>query len=443
MSLTFVHLSDIHFGQEKGGQLVVNDDVKEQLIIDVRDVLLNLPARKADGIIISGDITYAGQKIEYVNAGQWIDRLTGAAGCSQTAVQVVPGNHDIDRSLITPGAQKLIDDIIANGDEGLDKYLAYEQDRELLYQRFMEYRTFAQAYNSPIDGEGTILGHRVFEISPNKYLKFHGINTALICSRNDEEEGKLLLGKRQRVIPIKDCTEIIIIAHHPLNWLQDSEDALRYIKNRARVFISGHEHMPSHKLENVDKNVSILSIASGATVPPNVNENFNYCYNVIEFNYDNDQNALIITIYPRNWIDEKKTFEEDSKHFKNYPCTFTLNCPHYKRELSVTNKDKLEDSEQIKSSNDELLMTDIQEGKRMSERLNQQLLFDFFRKLSSTQRIEILVKMGVLPESLATSITHNTETIALKNIFSKGRAEELQSLINDFLSPNLEKRTDD
>ena len=45
MSIGFVHLSDIHFGQEKGGKLWVHDDVKERLIDDVRLVVERLGVR--------------------------------------------------------------------------------------------------------------------------------------------------------------------------------------------------------------------------------------------------------------------------------------------------------------------------------------------------------------------------------------------------------------
>ncbi len=51
MSLVYVHLSDIHFGQEKGGRVVVNDDVKEQLIADAREVVYNMSNKKQMGLL--------------------------------------------------------------------------------------------------------------------------------------------------------------------------------------------------------------------------------------------------------------------------------------------------------------------------------------------------------------------------------------------------------
>lgn len=39
---------------------------------------------------------------EYVKAGQWLDILAERVGCSRLDIQMVPGNHDIDRDAITP-----------------------------------------------------------------------------------------------------------------------------------------------------------------------------------------------------------------------------------------------------------------------------------------------------------------------------------------------------
>jgi hypothetical protein len=62
MSIAFIHLSDIHFGQEKGGNLYINNDAKDQLLIDVRKVVATLPEGRAAGLIVTGDIAYGGRE---------------------------------------------------------------------------------------------------------------------------------------------------------------------------------------------------------------------------------------------------------------------------------------------------------------------------------------------------------------------------------------------
>lgn len=64
MSFAFLHLSDIHFGQEKGGRLVTHTDVRERLLDDVRLLVSRLPEKKVHGIIVSGDVAFGGEKTQ-------------------------------------------------------------------------------------------------------------------------------------------------------------------------------------------------------------------------------------------------------------------------------------------------------------------------------------------------------------------------------------------
>lgn len=72
MPVAFIHLSDIHFGQEKGGRVFTHEDVRERLINDVAFVVQKLPNGRVDGIIVSGDLAYAGSKEQYAAAGEWL-----------------------------------------------------------------------------------------------------------------------------------------------------------------------------------------------------------------------------------------------------------------------------------------------------------------------------------------------------------------------------------
>ena len=61
---------------------------------DAADLVKTHAGGSATGLIITGDIAYAGKREEYQRAGEWLDRLAVAIGCAKTAVQVVPGTFD-------------------------------------------------------------------------------------------------------------------------------------------------------------------------------------------------------------------------------------------------------------------------------------------------------------------------------------------------------------
>lgn len=432
MSLIYVHLSDIHFGQEKGGDVIVNDDVKEQLLFDAREYVSQLANKKADGVIISGDIAYAGKPNDYENAGRWLDRLTSALGCDVTDVQVVPGNHDIDLEKITAITQNIIDDIIDKGDTALDKYLDSEADREFIYKQFQAYRQFAEGYDCPLDSDGKISRHQIVEIAPGRRIKFLGMNTALICSKSKKEHGGLILGKRQRVIPTEPGLETIVIAHHPLSWLQDSEDASLYIRNRARVFISGHEHTPSHKCEEVDTESDLLMIASGAAVPPHIKDGYNYCYNVLEFSWLEENDSLVLEIHGRSWDNEKKKFISDLVNFEEGKKKYVLKCPNFKK-LPIT---KTENKEQVKQ---EVYITETLSGEfqtiskeemMLEEKEIHLVLLKFFRDLSSVQRLALLSELGAIPSNWNGSLNHSLERSAFDKLIHNGKLKEIHEKIN-------------
>jgi hypothetical protein len=193
---TFVHISDIHFGQEKrSGEVVVNNDVKDRLVEDAARELKKLGKYPASGILVTGDIAYGGKFQEYKDAGQWLDKLAAAIGCSKTAVHLVPGNHDVDRKEIGSGLELMLREVGEKGEPLLDKYLADVADRKLLYARFAAYIPFAEGYNCPLDGEGGLAGDKPVALGEGRSLRFIGLNTALTARKVRKKTACCLLAK--------------------------------------------------------------------------------------------------------------------------------------------------------------------------------------------------------------------------------------------------------
>ena len=268
MAVAFVHLSDIHFGQERGSTLYIHNDVKEQLLHDARTVVSGLEHCRASGIIVTGDIAYQGKKVEYDAAGDWLDRLAEAVSCDRSEIQLVPGNHDIDRDK-TPRSLKLMLETIRNGGVNeLDSFLENDQDRETLFYRFQAYGVFSEGYRCPLDTSGLYATNRRVELGSGRAIRFIRINSALLCSGSETvADPELIFGAGQYTIPRPDGEEMIVLCHHPLNWFKDNPDAVKYVKSRARVFMSGHEHEANVSVIEVEPGCDIMLLAAGATVP--------------------------------------------------------------------------------------------------------------------------------------------------------------------------------
>lgn len=435
MSLAFVHLSDIHFGQEKGGDLYINNDVKERLIDDVRQLVAELPSRKAAGLIVTGDIAYAGKEAEYKEAGLWLDRVAHAAGCKKTDIQLVPGNHDIDRDEITKATELMLQSITTEGQQALDGFLRSPVDTALLYRRFLAYQPFAQAYRCPLDDQGGQPEAHVAHLAEGRSLRFIRLNSALICSKRDAH-GKLILGARQRVIRERPGEEIVVLSHHPLGWFQDSEDATRYIRNRARVFISGHEHNPSVRVESVQHGQDVMMLAAGATVPPTQHDTFTYTYNVIEFGWESGTDSLEVKVNPRAWDDERKSFVEDAIRLGGQQPRFVLGSPNFRGatpnyRTEAFTPEQSEQQVEIVISAPELLKA---QDEKMTDEYSL-LLLRFFRDISPDNRLKILVKLGAIPPGWTDLLSQPNERKALDALVKKGKLHDIVLAVDQIEQP--------
>ena len=428
MPLKFIHLSDIHFGQETGSDVYFHNDVKECLIADAANLAASDAETGFAGVIVTGDVAFSGKAKEYQEAGEWLDKLTVAIGCGRENVMVVPGNHDIDRDAISPGGKLMLRQIVAGGDKALNEFLDSEVDREVLYGRFSNYRVFADAYSCPLDGEGRFASARKLAIAPGRFLRFIGLNSALVCS-NEDVEGKLLLGVRQHLLPRNPGEELVVLCHHPLDWSQDSKDATRYVRSRARVLICGHIHSPSLRVEPTPDDADLVTLSAGATVPPDSEDEYAFSYNIIYFDWDAKTDGLKITVVPRLWDYENTRFDDDTTHFNESELSVVLRCSNFQAKMAPSkNVDERLSATTVETVADGGVAATLTGGEAMdnSSRL---LQLRFFRDLTTTQRVGVFIELGILPEGWNEGLTHNIEHQLLYAVLKSGRQRDVEGAI--------------
>lgn len=429
MAAVFIHLSDIHFGQEKDGGLVVtNDDAKRRLLDDAAAEVAKLKTN-ASGVIVTGDIAYSAKYEEYAKAGEWLDKLAERVGCNRLDIQMVPGNHDIDRDAITPMAKFHLEAVRERGDAMLDMLLDDDGQREALYERFAAYRDFSSGYGCDLDVGGAYSADVAVSVAPGRTVRFVRLNSALICSRNDDE-GKLILGARQRIFDGIDGEEMVVLVHHPLNWLQDSNEAARYFKSRARVIISGHEHFPSLNVEAVEEDCDLLMLAAGATSPDDVDEKYTYKYNILEFGWDEAADALTVTINPRIWNFEMKRFERDAGFLGGKPERSVLGSPYFRRgALPVAPLKGMIDESPLVQPVANPVTGSKEVDLSMSEDVRL-IRLRFFRDIPEESRRRILVELEAIPADLTDRLDHTIEQRFFAKLVAQGRAGKLSAAID-------------
>lgn len=436
-----MHLSDIHFGQERdGGALAINEDAKKRLIDDARDEVSKLGV-VATGVVVTGDIAFSGKRHEYQTAAAWLASLTEAIGCERTDVQLIPGNHDIDREKITTSTECVLDAIRDRGDVLLDPMLDSAEDRKLLYARFEAYADFALDYQCELDLNGGFSNGARLTLAEGRHIRFVRLNSALICSRRDDE-GKLILGKRQQPLPVEAGEELVVLVHHPLNWFQDSLNARRYLRSRARVVISGHEHYPKLVVDPVAEGCDLMLLAAGATNPDVVVGEYTYKYNILTFEWDQEADALAVSVNPRTWDEQGTCFKRDESFLDGKSERQVLASPNFRRAAPPQNampiKAEVVDVEALAEVVSECVLAATEEVSlveeaarprpdRTSPTVDERLLqLRFFQELGERERLDALVELGALRPDVVVRLDHAMERRLFRLLVKKGRAPDIE-----------------
>ncbi len=308
---------------------------------------------------------------------------------------------------------------------------------------FVGYEPFALGYDCPLHPAGGIASDSREELAPGRAIRFFGLNSALICSKRKDEEGKLILGAAQRVLPSDPGVELVVLCHHPLHCLQDSADARKYVRTRARVFISGHEHNPSLQIETIEDGYDLLTLASGATVPPKVENGYTYTYNLLTFDWCSKEDKLAVEVVPRAWNDDKKRFEADDVRLGGHQPRSLLASPNFRRGLPPV-RGQVGPTAQLvpgavhpepgRGGNLPISRVTASEPPQITQvdavsDTFQLVLLKFFRDLTAAQRLKVLIDLDALPDDWNEELTLMMERSLIEDLVKDGRLGDLDSSI--------------
>lgn len=449
MPAVFVHVSDIHFGQEKDDRVYIHADVKQQLIADAKEVVSNISGGVAHGILVTGDIAQSGKWEEYEEAGKWLDALAANIGVEIHRVQMVPGNHDLDRSKLSFSGRQILDHIRAGGSKEYEGILNNPTDRAALYARFEDYGRFSFGYNCPLNNEGAFASEMEVNLAPGRAIRFIRFNSSLLCHGEERDENpELVIGARQFTIPRTIGVENIVLVHHPLNWYKDQDQVRNYIRSRARVLISGHEHDPKVLIDNVEKGCDVMMLAAGATVPYKSSDTYTFTYNIIEFDWDEEIDGLSVTVHPRAWNVQHTCFEADDRCLGGMDSNFRLACPFFRKadrptdasataqpidvpvpipeagEYSIEPTTEMDPMESLEE--EAQAMTPKAPGYETAR-------LRFFRDLLEGERLRILVELNALPENFDIRMSQGLERRLFDKLVRDGKMDEIENMIDQLI----------
>jgi hypothetical protein len=420
----FVHLSDIHFGQERNGSLIVHDDARDQLIRDCRVVKDQLGS--ADGVFITGDVAFGGKPEEYARAGSWIDLLVQAVGCETIDVRTIPGNHDVDRGRVDRFCQLAHKDLReidpSQVDGELEAMMKSTEEGNSLLPKLAAYREFASRFDCDFPSVRSPAWKKTYHIGAHHRLVLVGMNSVQVCDGSDAE-GRMVLGNAQYVLPEEDNVEYVVLVHHPLHWFRDRANASRYLK-RARVVMVGHEHSLEIKKVQHDIGGEQIEIYAGATNPPETAAGYPFRYNWLEFALEGDQtnSRLRVTTHPRVWDHARTRFGPDYARL-NGAASFTTEvaCPNFLPAPAAMPTHEAPNMPPVPTVGESM----TEHGARDFERLQ----YYFWTYLDWHERLKALVEVDVLPGTRVQPVPQTFERMALETARKNGKLGVLWDVI--------------
>jgi hypothetical protein len=410
--LRILHLSDIHFGQEKKGERIRHDDVREQLVADLAGLLGE--GKSLDLILINGDIGYSGKKSEYDDAVAWLDRLITVGRCDETAVLTIPGNHDIDLNLISLAA-KQVHTLLRNTPPGilnqvLHGYAVERDEVNSIFPKLLTYIDFARGYNSEFEARDIPRWIRYREVKPGRGLRIVGMCSVQV-SDLDDRQGTMILGEKQYIFHEDRSVVTLVMVHHPMSWFIDRAEAMPYVFNRSSILLTGHENLPGlYKITQLN-GLERIEISAGAVTDTNSDVPFEFAYNLLELDLKQDySNLLSMTVWPRLWSAKETRFVPDRiKTGGPDSRTLPIDCG-----LEPTAAEPLT----MHAENVPDQVTGMQRDETMDFG---RLKHFFWHYLTWDQRITVLVRAAVLPESAEIRLPQTIELDALLRAKEAGR----------------------
>lgn len=409
----FVHLSDIHFGQEGNGVYGPHEDVRRELVRDCRVQRNKLG--DADGILVNGDIAFSGKKEEYDLAAVLIEELATTIGCRVAHdVRVIPGNHDIDFNQIDYFCDVAHKRLRGMSADKLDDELAHmakaKEESNSLLPKLKSYRVFASRYGCDFESVERPSWRKPYEFDAHHRFDILGLTSVLVSDREDAKD-QMILGSNQYIFDRQDDVEFVVLIHHPLSWFKDQHDAQRYL-DRARIVLAGHEHLQRIQKETSLSGHEFLRVYAGALNPPESGGVYIFRYNWIELSLhiEGDKQFIRVTIYPRVWDHDLTRFVADTQKLPNNNELgyFDFACPNY-------NKPPINSPPEAST---ESKVATAGEGVTVEEQHAldyQRLQFFFWSYLDDWHdRIRILVDLDLLPDTRSQPVPHTLERLALE-----------------------------
>lgn len=250
MKILILHLSDIHIKN-------VNNYSKENIHLIVNAIKPSCSDISRGVIVISGDLSFSGQKNQMVEFEKFVNLLVQELrekyGFSSLEVVLVPGNHDVDYS---KGAMSRTDLEEIYNNNLYDKNVPNEISKQKeFYKLANKYKCFTKK---------EVIDQHIVEYG-GKIILFNLINTGIFSSlAEDKGYHYLPLSEVMKIRKQHGADYVFSVMHHPHHWFSDiiSNELEKVLYECSDMIFVGHKHYES-SVNIDDSKTSVYVLAGG------------------------------------------------------------------------------------------------------------------------------------------------------------------------------------
>lgn len=304
-TITFVHLSDIHFSKRSGDHYDLDYELRSELERDVAAQITKMH-HPVTGVLVTGDIAYSGHVDEYRTAREWLEKLCTILSIDKANVWLIPGNHDVDRRVVNGSrslsalyqlVEKASETDVARITQGLCRNSV---DANCLFSPLTAYNKFSEPFGCEISPQRPYWN--IIELLDGDItISIWGLNSVIMSGPDDRREdchgtGSLVLGSFQ-IPPPMENTIHMTLCHHPPAWLKDKSEIEPRLNDRVMIQLFGHEHD-----QQIAVNDKTLRLVAGAVHPTRGTSDGMPVYNIISLHINlGPPKALVASVSPRMW----------------------------------------------------------------------------------------------------------------------------------------------
>lgn len=298
---------------------------------NLRDLLREGPI---DLICLTGDVADWGKPAEYEEAQAFVAALLARAQLPKERFFVVPGNHDIDRSVSTSAWRALRRHLpqadgdaasrwLADGGRLAVRSLAAKQRREIwlrqgAYQDWVSQR-LGRPELLPANSPHQLMGYRVqVEGLPVPFpVWLIGLDSAWLAG-DDSDAGKLRLTADQIMrLATREGNPLpglrIALVHHPLHELADHEESQRRLAGRVDLLLRGHLHEQDVLAERRPHS-QLLQLAAGCLYEGGKGNSYPNSCQVVTLTLDETGTIQELDLHLRAWSPRGHWHDDASRY---------------------------------------------------------------------------------------------------------------------------------